>query len=128
GGVLGSAVAAIFCFILILPFLWSLIARKFSQTEFTNLWSNKRYRGPLLILRLVRVVLAIIYLGIFLIGFYNIQVAIIGSILIGIFTALFYKKIHSFYVKIENRFLDNFNDREMQQLARGRHELAPWDA
>src|SRR5690606_18191217 len=54
GGVLGSAVAAIFCFILILPFLWSLIARKFSQTEFTNLWSNKRYRGPLLILRLVR--------------------------------------------------------------------------
>ncbi len=127
-GFLGSIIAALICFLIILPLLWALVARKFSQVEFTNLWSERRYRAPLLFLRLFRVAIGIVYVGVFLLSFFSLTVAIIGLLIIGIFTATFYKKIHAFYIRIENRFLENFNDRELQQHAKGRHELAPWDA
>lgn len=127
-GFTGIVAAAVICFLIILPLLWSLVMRKFAQAEFTQLWSERRYRTPLLFLRLFRVAVGIAYVGIFLLSFFSVTVTLIGLAIIGMFIALFYKKIHSFYIRIENRFLENYNDREIQRYARGRHELAPWDA
>jgi len=127
-GLLGSIFVAVVCFAVILPLLWSLVARKFSQIEFTNLWSNRRYRTPLLFLKLFRVAMGIAYVGLFLLSFFSFNIALVGLIVIIAFVSFFYKKVHTFYIRIENRFLENFNDREIQQHARGRHELAPWDA
>src|SRR5690606_29099607 len=41
-GFAGSVVAALICFLIILPLLWSLVMRKFAQPEFTQLWSQSR--------------------------------------------------------------------------------------
>ncbi|HTN47591.1 MAG TPA: cation:proton antiporter [Flavipsychrobacter sp.] len=127
-GLMGSIIAALICFLAILPLLWSLVARKSSQQAFTNLWSERRYRAPLLFLRLFRVAIGILYVGIFLLSFFSVTVAAVCLMIIAALVAMFYKRIHLFYIRIENRFLANFNDREIQQRAKRRHELAPWDA
>lgn len=127
-GFLGSIMAASICLLIILPLLWSLTVRKFSQEEFTTLWSIKKYRTTLLFLKLFRVALGIVYVGVLLLGFFPVKIAMIGLAIVIAFVASFYKKIHAFYIRIENRFLQNYNDREIQQRARERRELAPWDA
>ncbi len=52
-------------------------------------------------------------------------ITVVGLILTA---AIFSKKIHAFYIKLEDRFLFNFNQREIQDAKASRRELAPWDA
>lgn len=127
-GYWGNIFAASICLLLILPFMWSLLTKRYSQEAFTKMWSEKRFRAVLLLLRLLRVALAIVYLGVLLLSFFPLRIAIAGLFIIIIASILLKDKIHALYIKIENRFLDNFNDREIQTKAKGRHELAPWDA
>jgi CPA2 family monovalent cation:H+ antiporter-2 len=49
-------------------------------------------------------------------------------VIITVIVAVFHKRIHLFYTRVENRFLENYHDRENQQKVKERHELAPWDA
>lgn len=127
-GFLGNVLAASICLLLILPFLWSLLVKRFSHDAFTRMWSEKRYRGVLLFLRLFRVALAIVYLDVLLLNFFSYTIAFFGLVIIVLISILFRKNIHALYVKIENRFLENYNDREWQTKAKSRYELAPWDA
>lgn len=123
-----NLLTVLFCLISITPFLWALVIRKVQQQAFNNLWENKRYRGPLVILRITRGVLASAYIGLVLFSFLPIHFALSGLILLIILSIVFSKKIHQLYLKIEERFYYNFTDRERQHAMDNKSELAPWDA
>ncbi len=116
------------CLITISPFLWALVMRKLQPQAFANLWANKRYHGPLLLLRMVRVALALVIIGGLFLVFLPTQYALIATaLLIGV-VFFFARKIHAFYLQLETRFFYNFNHREMLEAKINRKELAPWDA
>ncbi len=110
------------------PFLWALVMRKIKPISAANLWSNRRYRAPLILLRMIRVVLGIVFVGLFLITIFPLKVASVSVGVLVLLSLLFLQRIQRFYVRIEDRFFTNFNDRELQSARDGRHELAPWDA
>lgn len=124
----GHYITAALCFIILAPLLWALVVRKLQPTAFANLWADKRYRGPLLFLRLIRAGLGIVYVSIFLLSFFPFKFAMITVATLILTAAIFSKKIHAFYIRIEDRFLFNFNQRDSDEAKKSRHELAPWDA
>lgn len=125
---IGNLVSAFLCLMVLTPFLWALVIRKLQPEAFANLWRNRRYRGPLFFLRIVRAILAALYLSIFMLSFFPLYVALAGLILLLLISFIFSRKIHALYLKLEHRFFYNFNDRERYQAERSRSELAPWDA
>ncbi|MBS1783744.1 MAG: cation:proton antiporter [Bacteroidetes bacterium] len=116
------------CFIVLSPFLWAFATRKSQSSAFANLWQYKRFRAPLIFLEVLRGGLVISFVSIFLLLFFSLTTAIIGLGLLLILGFAFSKKIHLFYVRLEERFFDNYHDRERQIAAENRLELAPWDA
>ncbi len=123
-----SIISVVLCLMAISPFLWVLVMRKLQPHAFANLWANKRYHGPLLFLRLIRVALAIIIITVMFIIFLPLQYALLSAaVLIGL-VIFFARKIHAFYLRLETRFFFNFNHREILEARINRKELAPWDA
>jgi monovalent cation:H+ antiporter-2, CPA2 family len=125
---LSHLVTALACILVAGPFLWALITRKFPAEAFANLWSNRRYRGLLIFLRVVRGVLAALYVCIYLFSFFSFYIAIGGFVLIAAVALIYSNRIHGFYVRLESRFFYNFHDRERLEALKNREELAPWDA
>ncbi len=123
-----NLVAATLCFASIAPFLWALVTRKFQTAAFASLWANKRFRAPLIFFRVVRGALAIVYVSIFLLSFFSFSVALAGLLILVATGLIFTRRIHAFYIRLETRFFNNFHDREREQAAKNRVELAPWDA
>lgn len=123
-----NVVLALSCFIAMFPFLWALVMRKIRPREMAILWGNRWYRAPLVLLRMVRVGLGIIYVSLFLITIFPLKVASVLVVAIVLISLLFLQRIHRFYVRLEDRFFSNFNDRELQDARENRNELAPWDA
>ncbi len=124
----GNIIAATVCLVLISPFLWALVTRKFHTQAFANLWANRRHRAPLIFFRVIRGALAIVYVGILLMSFFSLYIALAGLALLIAVALLFNKAIHSYYIQLENRFFYNYYDRERTEASVGRYELAPWDA
>lgn len=121
-------ITAILCLAAMSPFLWALVLRKVAPESTALLWSNRRYRAPLLFLRLVRAGISIVYISLFMLSFFPVIVAITGAIVLVSFAAIFSKRIHRFYIRLENRFMFNFYHRELQEAKASLRELAPWDA
>ena len=127
-GYLGNIITAVICVLVLSPFLWALVVRKLQPQAFANLWANKRYRGPLLFLRLVRAGLGIVYMSVLLLSFFPLHIAVIGTMFLVAVAIIFSGRIHQFYISIEERFFYNFHHREIQEAKAARQELAPWDA
>lgn len=121
-------IAAAGCLLCVAPFLWALVRRKLQPVAFAKLWANKRYHGPLLVLRFVRIALAVGIVSAILITFLPIEYAFFMVIGIVVLALLFSKNIHKYYLRLEERFFFNFNRREIQEARATRRELAPWDA
>lgn len=127
-GTTGVYITAAVCLLAIAPFIWALVMRKLEPEAFAHLWGIRSYRAPLMFLRVVRGGLAIFYIGIFLLNFFPATFAATVLVILITLALVFTNKIHAFYLRIENRFFVNFNDREIQQAKTSRRELAPWDA
>jgi CPA2 family monovalent cation:H+ antiporter-2 len=125
---IGNCVTALLCVLAIAPFLWALVTRNIKPEAVANIWGNKRYRGPLIFLRIIRTTLAILYIGIFLLSFFPFYIALAGLLILVTVALVFSRKLQVFYVRLEDRFFRNFNDREVQEDRKNRRELAPWDA
>jgi len=121
-------ITAASCLFVMAPFLWALVTRKFQAEAVSNLWRIRGYRATLIFLRVIRGVLASVYVGIFLLGFFSFFVALAGFIIIIGAGLVFNRQINAFYIHLENRFFQNYHDREREEAIRSRHELAPWDA
>lgn len=122
-----NALTSIITLALISPFLWALAFRRKQPQAYANLWLNKRHRGPLVILMISRVVLSLIYIGFLFDTFYSYKIAFIGVLIASVFLFLLHKKIRAFYARIENRFMQNFNERE-NSMHEEQSKLTPWDS
>ncbi|KQC02773.1 cation:proton antiporter [Pedobacter sp. Hv1] len=123
----GIVVSLIIALIFMIPFLWALAIRRIERKAYSHLWLNKKYtRGPLVALELLRIALAIFFVGFLIVQFYNTWIAVsiaLGLIIIGMI--VFSRKLQSFYERMENRFLHNLNAREE---ASRQPEILPWDS
>ncbi len=127
GSPFGNVIAALATFALLSPFLWALSLRRVATKEVQQLLSERRYRGPILMLILFRFLLAIAYLGLLMNLFFSSGVAAIALAIALLLYLLFPKKLNAQYHRIENHFLKNFNDRELAKTKRTRSDLIPWD-
>lgn len=135
-GTFGSVTAAGITLLLMSPFLWGLMVRNEQNEAFIRIYRQQKYVGPIWLMRGIKIVLALFFI-IFLVNrFFSFQVAVYaaGGMLAAFI--IFRKKIELFYNRIENRFIRNLNDRELQeelrllelQASRRNVAMAPWDA
>jgi monovalent cation:H+ antiporter-2, CPA2 family len=108
------------------PFLWALAFRRTQKQAYANVWLNANYRGPLFVLLVSRVVLALVYIGFLFDQIYSPWVALAGVSITSLILLAFSQRIRHFYSKIEKRFLENYHERE-NQSSDPRKILAPWD-
>jgi CPA2 family monovalent cation:H+ antiporter-2 len=124
---LGSPIGALITLVILSPFLWALAFRRVATKEVEELMHDRKSRGPLTMLFFIRILLSIFFIGLLLNIFFSPQIALIVLIIaIGIYLA-FQRKLHTQYHKIENHFLANLNDREIDRAKRSRSDLSPWD-
>ncbi len=118
------------------PFLWALVAKRPGSWAYKELWVNKKYnRGPLIVVELARVIVAVLLIGFLLDRVFSSNTALLIVLpVIIIMLLVFSRRIQGFYSRIENRFLSNLNAREIESTKNGHHqvgpdsELTPWDA
>ncbi|PTT03313.1 sodium:proton antiporter [Pedobacter sp. HMWF019] len=122
----GTVISLLLTLMIMTPFLWALALRKMERKAYSNLWLNKKYtRGPLVALEILRIALAICFVGFLIFQFYNtlISIAIALALILAVMF-IFSRKLQAFYNRLENRFLYNLNAREAQNA---QPEILPWD-
>lgn len=122
----GIIISLILTLIFMTPFLWALAIRKIEKKAYSHLWLNKKYtRGPLVALEVLRISLALFFVGFLIYQFYSTWIAVaIATVLMIVGMFIFSRKLQSFYNKMESRFLLNLNAREAQNA---QPEILPWD-
>lgn len=123
----GNAIAALITIVIISPFLWALSLRRVAVKEVDQLFEERKYRGPILMLFFIRMGLAVFYIGFLLNIFFSPLIAIFALVMAIVIYLLFPKQLHEQYHKIENHFLTNLNDREQKKIDRRYANLNPWD-
>lgn len=123
----GTIISLLITLVLMTPFLWALAIRRIERRAYTHLWLNKKYtRGPLVAIELLRIAMAVFFIGFLIIQFYNTWIAVsIATSLIIAGMIIFSRKLQSFYERMEFRFLSNLNAREAAQK---QPEILPWDS
>ena len=117
-------------FLAISPFLWALIFKRSNKKAYSSIWLSRKYsRGPLLLLELSRVIIALFLMIFLLNSFFDTPTAlsIAGGIMVLAF-AIFYQRLQIFYSRIEERFLQNLNARQLEGSGKSKKILLPWDA
>ncbi|MES2681554.1 MAG: cation:proton antiporter [Bacteroidota bacterium] len=121
----GRIITAVLTLIILSPFLWALAFRRTQRQAYANVWMKSSQRGPLVLLLLSRVLLAVFYIGFLFYRLFSSTIAWEGALISCLILALFSGKIKSFYGKIELRFLSNLNERESENTPT--ETLTPWD-
>ncbi len=133
---LGRIASVITAMAAITPFLWALVIRNEKTEPFARIYSFKKYHGPIWIMRLVKVALAFLFLILLLRNVYSTNVALYIGIGILALLLVFRKRFQKAYDNIEDRFVKNLNNREIEEqivlaekMTQKRNQnLAPWDA
>lgn len=133
---MGAVSAAGLTLLLMAPFLWALTIRNEQTEAFARIFSQQRYKGPVWIMRALKLALAGLFILYVLDRYFNALVAILAAGVLLVLFITFRKKIQALYDRLEHRFIANLNDRELQQeladikeAESDRNELlAPWDA
>lgn len=125
---LAKIVSVVVTLILTIPSIWALAIRRVEKEAYSHLWLNKTLnRGPLVVIEIVRIALAVVLVGVLINIYFSITTALVIAIIaMAISVVLFRNKLQYFYDRLETRFLNNLNEKEMQKT-RGK-EIAPWDA
>jgi CPA2 family monovalent cation:H+ antiporter-2 len=123
----GNAIAASITLIVVSPFLWALSFRRFAADEVTILLEERKYRGPIIMMFLFRLLLSVFFIGFLLNLFFSPIIALITFIGAMIFYFIFRKRLNAQYHKIEDHFMKNLNAREVTKARRSRSDLSPWD-
>ncbi len=125
-GISPSILAGSVTFLIVLPFIWAMSLRRIKGSAYRQLWtSKKQLRGPLVMMELVRLGAAVVMLALLVNEFFSTAWALIAFLLFTfVAAAKFRQRLHRFYVRIEDRFMRNLNQREINVR---RTDLAPWD-
>ncbi|MFV8377803.1 cation:proton antiporter [Flavobacterium sp. LB3R33] len=127
GSQFGNIFAALITIVILSPFLWALSLRRVAVKEVAILREERKYRGPILMMILLRMVLTLFYIGFLLNIFFSPVIAFIMLIAAVVVYFVFPKKLNAQYHKIEDHFLQNLNARELKKAVRSRSDLTPWD-
>ena len=123
----GAAIGALITLAFLAPFLWALSLRRVAVAEVSILLEERKSRGPMAMLFLFRILIAIVYIGFLLNIFFSPKTALVAFVVAIILYFLFQKRLNHQYHKIENHFLSNLNDREISKAKRSHSDLSPWD-
>ncbi|MGL5112200.1 MAG: cation:proton antiporter, partial [Flavobacterium sp.] len=123
----GSGLGALITLLFLAPFLWALSLRRVAVAEVTQLLEDRKSRGPMAMLFLFRILIAVVYIGFLLNIFFSPKIALVAFVIAITLYFLFQKRLNYHYHKIENHFLSNLNDREISRAKRSRSDLSPWD-
>lgn len=123
----GNLITAVITFIIIAPFLWALSLRRIATNEVQELLKNKKQHGPIFVLIFIRMIIGLFFIGMMLNNFLSPGIAVLAFVISVLIIMLFPKKINKFYLKIENRFVKNYNQRELSVKKINRNNLSPWD-
>jgi len=123
-----NIVSTILTLLLMIPFIWALAIRRVEKNAYSNLWLNRRVnRGPLIVIEIGRLVLAVLLVGLLINLYFSLAVAfVMGIISMAIIIVVFNKKLRAFYERIEHTFLSNLNEKERNRGPK--QEITPWDA
>ncbi|PKB17669.1 cation:proton antiporter [Flavobacterium sp. 5] len=124
---LGNSLGALLILGILSPFLWALAFRRVATDEVEQLMHDRKSRGPLTMLFFIRILLSVFFIGLLLNIFFSPKIALIALIIAVVIYLIFHKRLHTQYHKIENHFLTNLNDREIDRAKRSRSDLSPWD-
>ncbi|MFV8366135.1 cation:proton antiporter [Flavobacterium sp. XS1P27] len=127
GSQFGNIFAALITLVILSPFLWALSLRRVAVKQVAILREERKYRGPILMMILLRMVLTLFYIGFLLNIFFSPVIAFIVLIAAVVVYFVFPKKLNAQYHKIEDHFLQNLNARELKKAVRSRSDLTPWD-
>lgn len=125
-GMDGRMLAGLATFLLVLPFIWAMSLRRIGRNAYRQLWVNKRQlRGPLVMLEVIRLAAAVLVLALLVNVFFSTGWAFVALLVLTVLVAaLFRQRLYRFYLRLEERFFQNLNQRE---LSLRRADLAPWD-
>lgn len=123
----GNAIGALITLMALSPFLWALSLRRVAINEVAILLEERKYRGPILMMFLFRILLTIFFIGFLLNIFFSHVVAFVTLIVALTVYFIFQKRLNAQYHRIENHFLTNLNAREIKKARRSRSDLSPWD-
>ena len=123
----GNIITAVITFIIIAPFLWALSLRRIATNEVQELLKNKKHHGPIFVLIFIRMIIGLFFIGMMLNNFLSPGIAVLAFVVSVVIIMLFPKKINKFYLLIENRFIKNYNQRELSVKKINRNNLSPWD-
>lgn len=110
------------------PFLWALTLRRIAPLAAKNLWRNRSFRGPMIVLQVLRFVIAFVIMG-FLV--HNIVSSLWAFVLFSVSIVILvfnYRKLQSINSLIERRFISNLNEKEQLDKKDSGIHLSPWDA
>ncbi|NBL64719.1 sodium:proton antiporter [Flavobacterium sp. NST-5] len=124
----GNIAIAVATLVVISPFLWALSVRKIAVEAYAELRKEKRFKGPIYILQLIRILFAVFFIGLLLNSFFSNFISFAALVLLFVTYLIFPKKLQNLYDKLENRFIENLNDRENVEAQMSKRELSPWDA
>ena len=123
----GSGLGALITLVFLSPFLWALSLRRVAVEEVNILLEDRKSRGPMAMLFLFRILIAVVYIGFLLNIFFSPKTAFGVFVVAIVLYFSFQSKLNKQYHKIENHFLSNLNDREITKAKRSRSDLSPWD-
>ncbi|RZK65612.1 MAG: sodium:proton antiporter, partial [Pedobacter sp.] len=125
GATWGIVATIIITLVMLSPFLYALSFRNLYSGTVKELLSEKLYRNLILVMRVFRHVLAVALLMGLLTHILSITAALVTLVVILIILLIFRQQIRRNYMRIEERFLTNFNKNGAEESV---PVLAPWDA
>jgi CPA2 family monovalent cation:H+ antiporter-2 len=101
--------------------------QRIATNEVDELLKNKKHHGPIFVLTFIRMLIGLFFIGMMLNNFFAPGIAILAFVFSVLLILLFPKRINKLYLKIENRFVKNYNQRELSVKKINRNNLSPWD-
>lgn len=119
-------VALLITFVLISPFLWALSIRQPKRETIRQLLTQTQSKQGLLIFQGLRFSAAVFVVGFLVSRFFNTPVAVLATAVIIMLLFIFSGRIQAFYLRIEDRFLANYYEKD--HGSEDEEDLSPWDA
>lgn len=128
GTAFGNVITTLCTLLIMSPFLWALSVRRSEPQAYANIWLQRKYKGPLIMLQALRFGLAIVFIAFLADRLFSFGIALLIVVLAILLLIIFSKHIQQFYTRIESRFLTNLHERERLEQKENLVALTPWDA
>lgn len=120
-------IAAVITLVALLPFLWAISLKRVNKKTLLILIEERKYRGPLIIMFITRIVISLILIGFMLNNLISPLFGLAMFVAFILAYVLFTKQINHLYHWLESHFLSNFSDTETVKSKPARQNLTPWD-